>query len=105
MSVITITAENFQTEVLESKIPVVIDFWAQWCGPCKMFAPIVDEVAEELEGKVKVGKVNVDDAPALAEKYSVMLIPTLILFKDGKDVAKSVNVKPKDEVIEWIAQN
>ena len=85
MSVVTITKENFRTEVLESDKPVLVDFWAAWCGPCRMLSPVVDEIAEET-GSVKVGKVNVDEQPALAEQFGVASIPTLILFRDGKAV-------------------
>ena len=94
MSVVTITKENFRTEVLESDKPVLVDFWAAWCGPCRMLSPVVDEIAEET-GSVKVGKVNVDEQPALAEQFGVASIPTLILFKDGKAVETSVGVRPK----------
>ena len=95
MAVLKITSENFEQEVLKAAQPVVIDFWASWCGPCKMFSPIVDEFAEENEGKVKVGKVNIDDEPDLASRFGVMSIPTVMLFKGGVPVSTSVGVKPK----------
>ena len=98
MSVVTITKENFRTEVLESDKPVLVDFWAAWCGPCRMLSPVVDEIAEET-GSVKVGKVNVDEQPALAEQFGVASIPTLILFKDGKAVGTSVGVRPKAAIL------
>lgn len=98
MSVVTITKENFRTEVLESDKPVLVDFWAAWCGPCRMLSPVVDEIAEET-GTVKVGKVNVDEQPALAEQFGVASIPTLILFKDGKAVETSVGVRPKAAIL------
>ncbi len=98
MSVVTITKENFRTEVLESDKPVLVDFWAAWCGPCRMLSPVVDEIAEET-GSVKVGKVNVDEQPALAEQFGVASIPTLILFKDGKAVETSVGVRPKAAIL------
>ena len=98
MSVVTITKENFRTEVLESDKPVLVDFWASWCGPCRMLSPVVDEIAEET-GSVKVGKVNVDEQPALAEQFGVASIPTLILFKDGKAVETSVGVRPKAAIL------
>ena len=95
MAVLKITSENFEQEVLKAAQPVVIDFWASWCGPCKMFSPIVDEFAEENEGKVKVGKVNIDDEPDLASRFGVMSIPTAILFKNGQAVQRRVGVQPK----------
>ncbi|HIT08288.1 MAG TPA: thioredoxin [Candidatus Merdivicinus faecavium] len=98
MSVVTITKENFRTEVLESDKPVLVDFWAAWCGPCRMLSPVVDEIAEET-GSVKVGKVNVDEQPALAEQFGVASIPTLILFRDGKAVETSVGVRPKAVIL------
>ncbi len=98
MSVVTITKENFRSEVLESDKPVLVDFWAAWCGPCRMLSPVVDEIAEET-GSVKVGKVNVDEQPALAEQFGVASIPTLILFRDGKAVETSVGVRPKAAIL------
>ena len=98
MSVVTITKENFRTEVLESDKPVLVDFWAAWCAPCRMLSPVVDEIAEET-GSVKVGKVNVDEQPALAEQFGVASIPTLILFRDGKAVETSVGVRPKAAIL------
>ena len=94
MAVITITKENFETEVLKSAQPVLLDFWAAWCGPCRMLSPIVDEVAEERTD-VKVGKVNVDEQPDLAAEFGVMSIPTLIVFKNGEEIDRSVGALPK----------
>ena len=102
MAVLTFTKENFDTEALGSDIPVLVDFWAEWCGPCRMFSPIVDEFAEENEGKVKVGKVNVDEQPDLAGRYGVMSIPTAILFKNGEIVSTMVGVQPKSALEELI---
>lgn len=99
MAVLTLTKENFETEALKSDIPVLVDFWADWCGPCRMFSPIVDEFAEENEGKVKVGKVNVDEQPELAAQFGVMSIPTLLVFKDGQAVNKAVGARPKEELL------
>ena len=104
MSVLTITKENFEDQVLKSDKPVLIDFWAEWCGPCKMLSPIVDQIAGEVTQKAKVGKVNVDEQPELASKFKVMSIPTLVLIKDGKAVATSVGVKPKEEILAMLNQ-
>ncbi|MBP2630171.1 MAG: trxA [Firmicutes bacterium] len=104
MSVLTITKENFEDEVLKSDKPVLIDFWAEWCGPCKMLSPIVDEIAGEVTQKAKVGKVNVDEQPELASQFKVMSIPTLVMIKDGKPVATSVGVKPKDDILAMLNQ-
>lgn len=98
MSEVIITKENFEEEVLKSDIPVLVDFWASWCGPCKMLAPIVAQIAEEQEGKVKVGKINVDEQQELAAQFRVMSIPTLIVFKGGEAVAQSVGVQPKEQI-------
>ncbi|HIT53047.1 MAG TPA: thioredoxin [Candidatus Fimivicinus intestinavium] len=95
MSVLTLTQENFKREVLASDKPVLVDFWASWCGPCRMLSPVVDELADEHSGEVVVGKVNVDEQPELASQFGVMSIPTLVLFKGGRPVATSVGVKPK----------
>lgn len=103
MSVLQITKNNFDTEVMNSEKPVLIDFWASWCGPCKMLSPVVDEIAEETTD-VKVGKVNVDEQPELARQFCVMSIPTLVLIKDGKVAEQSVGVKPKDTILKMIKQ-
>ena len=103
MSILTITKENFNTEVQESDKPVLIDFWASWCGPCRMVSPIVDEIAEEVTN-AKVGKVNVDDEPELAQSFGIVSIPTLVVIKDGKVTKTSVGVKQKDEILEMLIQ-
>ena len=97
-----ITDENFETEVLKSSKPTLVDFWAEWCGPCKMLAPILDDVSEELKESVKVVKVNLDENQDLAMKYSVRSIPTLLLFSKGELVDAKVGLSPKDEIISWI---
>lgn len=101
MEPVTLTQENFQTEVLDAKGTVLVDFWAAWCGPCRMLSPVVDEVAAELPG-VKVGKVNIDEQPDLAAQFDVMSIPTLVAFKDGKAVNQSVGVIPKEAILKMV---
>ena len=94
-----INSENFEQEVLNSEKPVLVDFFADWCGPCKMMAPIVAELATELDGKVKVGKINVDENSDIAVEYNVMSIPTLIVFKNGKEEKRLVGVRDKEELL------
>ena len=98
MAELKITRENFENEVMKSDIPVLIDFWAPWCGPCRMMGPIIEQLAEEYEGKAKVGKVNVDEEGELSQAFGVMSIPTIVLVKDGKIVKQAVGARPKTEV-------
>ncbi len=95
MSEIILTEANFEEEVIKSEIPVLVDFWATWCGPCRMLAPTIAKIAEERSGTVKVGKVDVDEEPMLAAKFGISSIPTLMVFKNGKVVNSSVGVIPK----------
>lgn len=102
MAELKITGENFEDEVMKSSIPVLIDFWAPWCGPCQMMGPIIEQLAKEYEGKAKVGKVNVDEEGELAQAFGVMSIPTIVLVKDGKVVKQLVGARPKEELEEII---
>lgn len=101
MAALHITNDNFEAEVLNSDKPVLVDFWASWCGPCQMLLPVVEGLAEEVTD-AKICKINVDEQQELAAKYKVMTIPTLIVVKDGKEVSRSVGVKPKDEILKMI---
>lgn len=101
MAVLTITKDNFENEVLKSDIPVLVDFWASWCGPCRMMSPIVDQIAEEVTD-CKVGKINVDEEGELAQQFGIMSIPTLLVFRDGKVANQSVGVRDKAFVIDMI---
>jgi thioredoxin 1 len=105
MAVLNVTEENFEAEVSKSDLPVLADFWASWCGPCRMIAPIVEEISEELKGKLKVVKINVDEAQELAGSYHVMSIPTLIIFKGGEPVAQVVGAMSKDQLLSKINAN
>jgi len=102
MSEVKITKDNFEAEVLKSDVPVLLDFWATWCGPCKMIAPILSEIAEEYEGKVKVGKVDIDSEMDLAVRYKIVSIPTIILFENGEVKEISVGYKSKGELLKMI---
>jgi thioredoxin 1 len=101
MSITTITNANFAAEVLQSDKPVLVDFWASWCGPCRMIGPVVEEISQE-NPNVKVGKVNVDEQPELAARFGVMSIPTLIVFKNGQKAASAVGVRPKRDILKLI---
>ena len=102
MSVVNLNEKNFEEEVLKSDKTILIDFWASWCGPCKMMSPVVDEIAEEMNGTVKVCKINIDEEQNLAVKYNVMSIPTFVVLKDGKEVGRSIGVQDKEEIISML---
>ena len=101
MSVIQITSDNFEAQVLQADCPVLVDFWAPWCGPCRMVSPVVEEIASEQPG-IRVGKVNVDEEPELAGRFGVMSIPTLVVFRQGRAVAQAVGARPKAAILELL---
>ncbi len=95
---VTIDQDNFTAEVIESDTPVVVDFWAEWCMPCKMVAPVLDQISQDYAGRLKIAKVNVDDAGEIAQKYNIVSIPTLLLFKDGNVVGQQVGAVPRETI-------
>ncbi len=101
-NVLTLTEENWKDEVVGSDTPVLVDFWAPWCGPCRIIAPIIEELAEEFEGKLKVGKLNTDENPNIAMQYGIRAIPTVILFKNGEVVDTRIGVQPKDALKQMV---
>ncbi|MCO6386952.1 thioredoxin [Aliihoeflea sp. 40Bstr573] len=105
MATVKIDNNNFQTDVLQAAEPVVVDFWAEWCGPCKMIAPALDEIAAEMGGKVKIAKINIDENPELAAQFGVRSIPTLMLFKGGEVADMKVGAAPKTALSSWISGN
>lgn len=105
MAVMTVSDTSFDADVLNADKPVVVDFWAEWCGPCKQIAPALDEIAGEMDGKVSIAKVNIDDNPNTPGKYGVRGIPTLMMFKGGELVSTKVGAQPKGKLVEWINEN
>lgn len=102
MSEIVLTDANFDSEVIKSPIPVLVDFWATWCGPCQMIAPVLEEIAKEFEGKIKVGKLNVDENQKIASQFGISAIPTLLIFKNGQEVKKIVGFSGKPKLVQEI---
>ena len=105
MTIIQSSDASFETDVLKSDVPVVVDFWAEWCGPCKMIAPFLEELATDKDGKVRIAKVNIDDNPMTPTKYGVRGIPTLMLFKNGEITATKVGALPKTKLYEWVEES
>ncbi len=104
MSTLKVTDASFKTDVLAASVPVVVDFWAEWCGPCRMIGPSLESIAEEMEGKITIAKINVDENPAIAGELGIRSIPTLMLYKDGKMVSQKVGAAPKGELKRWITE-
>ena len=102
MATVKVDATNFKSDVLDSEVPVVVDFWAEWCGPCKMIAPSLEEISDEMGSEVKITKLNIDENPELAAQYGVRSIPTLVMFKNGEPASIQVGAKPKSALADWI---
>jgi thioredoxin 1 len=105
MDIITLSEQNFTAELKNAKIPVLVDFWAGWCGPCKMIAPVVEEIAQDYGERMQVAKLNVDENPQISEKFEVLSIPTLILFQDGNEVTRFTGFRPKQDLVRLIDQH
>ena len=101
---IKLTKDNFDAEVINSNIPVLVDFWATWCGPCRMIAPVIDSIAEKFDGRIKVGKVNVDEEPEISLEYNIASIPTVMIFKNGEEVSKSIGYSDEAEIEQLVLQ-
>ena len=102
MATFSVDQSNFESDVIKSDVPVVVDFWAEWCGPCKMIGPHLEEISDEMAGTVKVAKLNIDENPELAAQYGVRSIPTLVMFKNGEPASIQVGAKPKSALVEWV---
>ena len=105
MATVKITDENFETEVVKASKPVIVDFWAEWCGPCKMIGPILEELSDEFSDKVTIAKHNIDEEPNTPTKFGVRGIPTMLLFKDGELKSTKVGATPKSDIVSWIKEN
>ncbi|MBC7169214.1 thioredoxin [Phenylobacterium sp.] len=104
MSTVTVTDDSFEADVLQAERPVLVDFWAEWCGPCKQIAPALEQIAAELEGQVTIAKLNIEDSPTTPSRYGVRGIPTMMLFKDGQMSSMKVGAMPKQKILEWLSE-
>ena len=104
MATVKVTDDSFEADVLKASVPVLVDFWAEWCGPCKQIGPALEQIADELAGQVVIAKVNIDDSPMIPSRLGVKGIPTLMLFKDGQRAAMKVGAMPKGKLVEWLAE-